>query len=73
VRPSCGSQKYAAIQPTSTPRKNRGLRLRAIAWSLSRILTANAATIARMSVDAATLQEQLREIGAQLDWVRDYL
>jgi hypothetical protein len=26
-----------------------------------------------MAVDAATLQEQLREIGAQLDWVRDYL
>jgi hypothetical protein len=26
-----------------------------------------------MAVDAATLQEQLKEIGAQLDWVRDYL
>jgi len=26
-----------------------------------------------MAVDAATLQEQLREIGAQLDWVREYL
>jgi hypothetical protein len=33
----------------------------------------NPATIARMAVDAATLQEQLKEIGAQLDWVRDYL
>jgi hypothetical protein len=31
------------------------------------------ATIARMAVEAATLQEQLEEIGAQLDWVRDYL
>jgi hypothetical protein len=27
----------------------------------------------RMAVDAATLQEQLKEIRAQLDWVRDYL
>jgi len=26
-----------------------------------------------MAVDAATLQEQLKEIRAQLDWVRDYL
>jgi hypothetical protein len=30
-------------------------------------------TIAGMAVDAAALQEQLEEIGAQLDWVRDYL
>jgi hypothetical protein len=32
-----------------------------------------AATIARMAVEAAPLKEQLEEIGAQLDWVRDYL
>jgi hypothetical protein len=31
------------------------------------------ATLARMAEERATLQEQLVEVGAQLDWVRDYL
>jgi hypothetical protein len=30
-------------------------------------------TIVPMAVETATLQEQLAEIGVQLDWVRDYL
>jgi hypothetical protein len=30
-------------------------------------------TIAAMPAETATLKEQLAEIGAQLDWVRDYL
>jgi len=30
-------------------------------------------TIAQMAEEHASLEEQLAEIGAQLDWVRDYL
>jgi hypothetical protein len=31
------------------------------------------ATIAQMTEERGGLEEQLAEIGAQLDWVRDYL
>jgi hypothetical protein len=31
------------------------------------------ATIARVTETSAPVQDQLEEIGAQLDWVRDYL
>jgi hypothetical protein len=31
------------------------------------------ATIGRMAETGMTLQEQLDELGAQLDWVREYL
>jgi hypothetical protein len=37
------------------------------------LLRDHATIVVEMTEDGKTLQEQLEEIGAQLDWVREYL